>query len=186
MRAARCGRLARRPLTGTWFRVIRLQHWRTRLSSDHSRTATSRFSAATAARPLYRIIYLGENHQVAIHEARALLGHPHSPIANPKGSWAILGLQVVLNHIVDLSLPAQQKLISTNHAELTGDWLNHPGTAPTQELGQALYVLPGLQGSLYPSSLVNGLCLGLFPHKLGPRSSVIFFNEMTNRHEPLI
>jgi hypothetical protein len=146
---------------------------------------TSRFSAATVARPLYRIVYLGETHQVAIHEVRALLGDPQAPIANPKGSWAILSLQVVLDQIVDLSLPHQQRIIATNHAELTGNWSNDPGVAPTQALGQSLYNLPGLEGFIYPSSLVNGLCLGIFPDKLGPRSSITFLNEITNRQELL-
>jgi hypothetical protein len=185
MKVGQSGGLARRPLTGTWFRIIRLKHLPTRLSSDHSRTARSRYSAASPANPRYRIVYLGGDHQVAIHEARALVGDPLAPVANPNGSWVILGLQVVLDHVVDLKDPSQQKILSTNHAELTGNWANDPGVAPTQALGQALYDLPDLEGFIYPSSLVNGRCLGLFSDKLGPRSSVTFFNEMTGRQERL-
>ena len=74
MRLGACGRLARRPLTGHWFRAVRLRHWRSRLDTGHSRTAKSRFSAATPDNPLFRVLYLGETHQVAIHEVGALLG----------------------------------------------------------------------------------------------------------------
>ena len=96
-------RLTLRPLTGYWYRAVNLKHWDSRLSSDHSRITRSRFSAGTASTPLYRIIYLGETHQVAIHEVRALLGDPSAPIANSRGSWAILSLNVILDQVVDLS-----------------------------------------------------------------------------------
>ena len=69
---------------------------------------------------LYRVLYLGETHQVAIHEVRALVGDPKAPIANPKGSWAILSLGVMLHQIIDLSDLSQQRIIETNHSELTG------------------------------------------------------------------
>lgn len=90
----------------------------------------------------------------------------------------ILRLQVSLDNVVDLSLTREQRRISTNHAELTGNWINFPGRAPTQELGAALYQRPGLEGFIYPSSLVNEVCLGIFPDKLGPRSSIVFQNEI--------
>ena len=103
MRASACERLARRPLTGHWFRALRLRHWSSRLSSDHSRTSRSRFSAASPSNPLFRILNLGETHQVAVHEVGALLGDPKAPVSNPKGSWAILSLSVVLDQVVDLT-----------------------------------------------------------------------------------
>lgn len=185
MQARRCGRLARVPLTGTWFRTLRLKHWSTRLSSEHSRVSTSRFSAATVARPLYRVVYLAANHQVALHEVRALVGDPDAPIANTRGSWAILSLRVVLDQVVDLSNLREQRILRTNHAELTGNWVNSPGMAPTQELVQELYKLPNAEGFVYPSSTVNELCLGIFPDKLGPRSSVVFWNEISGKSETL-
>lgn len=185
MRVSGCPRLTLRPLTGYWYRAVRLKYWTSRLSSDHFKTARSRFSAATLSTPLYRLIYLGQTHQVAIHEVRALLGDPTAPIANPKGSRAILSMNVVLDQIVDLSDSTEQRLLATNHSELTGDWTNHPGVAPTQELGHALYSLPGLEGFLYKSSLLDGLCLTVFPEKLGSRSSIIFDNEITGKRERL-
>ncbi len=183
MRSANVGRLATQPLTGTWFRALRLKHWKTRLSTEHTRVSTSRFSAASPLSPSYRVLYLGVNHQVALHEVRALLGHPASPVANPKGSWVIQALSLVLDHVVDLNDRSQQKRIATNHTELTGNWVNAPGLAPTQELGQALYNLPRVEGVLYPSSLVAESCLVVFPDKLGPRSSLRFLNEILGRME---
>jgi RES domain-containing protein len=185
MKAGRSGKLARMPLTGTWFRTIRLQHWKTRLSSDHSRVTVSRFNASTPSEPRYRILYLAETPQVALHEVRALVGDPNAPIADTRSSWVLLSLQVVLDHVVNLTDPGEQKIISTNHAELTGNWVNDPGLAPTQSLGQQLYDLADVEGFLYPSSLVNGSCLAVFPDKSGPRSSLVFRNEISGRVEAL-
>jgi hypothetical protein len=128
--------------------------------------------------PLHRILYLGETHQVAIQEAGALLGDPAAPIANPKGSWVILNLDVVLDQIVDLCHPMHQRILRTNASELTGNWRNATGPAPTQRLGQALFEQPGLEGFLYPSSRVDARCLLVFPDKLGPRSLNRFENEL--------
>jgi hypothetical protein len=186
MRLRACGRLSVRPLTGHWFRAIRLKHWNGRLSTDHSRSSSSRFSAAGPASPLYRVLYLGETHQVAIHEVGALLGDPVAPIPNPHGSWAILSLYAVLDNIVDLSDRAQQRIIGTNDSELTGNWVNTTGVAPTQQLGQALHDLPEVEGVIYRSSKLIGRCLVIFPDKLGARSYIDFENEMTGKHERLI
>ena len=183
MKSGEARRLERRPLTGTWFRALSLAHWATRLKSAHSRTSSSRFSSANQASPGYRITYFGQTHQVAIHEVYALLGNPVSPVANPKGSWVILSLEVILDNVVDLSDPNSQKVLKTNHEELTGNWNNSRQEVPTQSLGRSLYELPDLEGFIFPSSLVDGLCLSLFPDKLGARSSITFLNEMTNRQE---
>ena len=135
MKVSACGKLSRHPLTGHWYRALNLKHWKSRLATRHTAAARSRFSAATPSSPLYRILYLGENHQVAIYEVGALLGDPNDPISSPKGSWLLMSVHVRLHHIVDLSEPAQQRLISTNDQELTGVWANTPGGAPTQILG---------------------------------------------------
>lgn len=185
MRAKACVRLTRRPLTGFWYRAVSLQHWKTRLNSSHSATHPSRFSAATLHSPQHRVVYFGENHQVAVIEVGALLGNPSSPVANPKGSWAIMSFKIILNNIVDLTDTTSQRTIHTNYAELTGNWSNFPGVAPTQELGHELFKLPDLEGFLYDSSKAQAKCLALFPTKLGPGSTVTFFNEMTSKTERL-
>ncbi len=185
MKASACAKLTRRPLTGHWFRALRLKHWTTRLSSSHSAISPSRFSSATPTKPRHRIVYLGENHQVAIHEVGALLGDPSAPVSNPKGSWAILSFEVILNQIVDLTDSTQQKIISTNTSELNGNWVNASGVSPTQELGDSLFGLLGLEGFLFNSSKVKAKGLAIFPEKLGSSSAVKLINEITMKTELL-
>jgi hypothetical protein len=185
MKVSGCGKLARHPLTGHWYRALNLKHWKSRLATQHTMAARSRFSAATPSSPLYRILYLGENHQVAIYEVGALLGDPNDPISSPKGSWLLMSVHVRLHHVVDLSEPAQQRLISTNEQELTGVWANTPGSAPTQKLGAALYALPDLEGFIFPSSKAGSRNLAIFMDKLGATSSITFKNELNGRTERL-
>jgi hypothetical protein len=66
MRLAACGRLPLRPLTGTWYRAISQEHWKTRLSARHTITITTRFSAGSPADPAYQILYLAQDHQLAL------------------------------------------------------------------------------------------------------------------------
>jgi hypothetical protein len=119
-------------------------------------------SAASPSNPLFRILYLGETHQVAVHEVGALLGDPNAPVSNPKGSWAILSLSVVLDQVVDLTDSTQQRIIRTNQSELTGNRVNYAGVSPTQHLGEALYDFPGLVGFIFGSSKVPANCLAIF------------------------
>ena len=186
MKVAGCSKLALHPLTGNWFRALNLKHWKTRLLSDHSKMSRSRFSPATAAAPSYRILYLGENHQLTIYEVGALLGDPNAPISNPKGSWALMSPRIRLHHIADISDPGQQKLIATNDQELTGVWANNSGTAPTQALGTALFACPHLEGFVFPSSRSGNHNLAVFMDKLDKRSSITFDNELDGRLERLV
>jgi len=132
------------------------------------------------------MLYLGENHQVAIFEVGVLLGDPDDPISNPKGAWALMSIQVTLHHIADISDPAQQKIISTNHQELTGSWINSPRPVPTHRLGAALHAVPDLEGFLYPSAKSNNRNLAVFMDKLTKRSSISFLNELINKSELLV
>jgi hypothetical protein len=93
---------------------------------------------------------------------------------------------VQLHHIADISKPAQWKIISTNHQELTGSWINSPRPVPTHQLGAALHAVPDLEGFLYPSAKSNNRNLAIFMDKLTKRSSISFFNEVTNISESLI
>lgn len=185
MKLASCDKLSLAPLTGHWFRALNLRHWKSRLLTDHTRSSRSRFSAATQASPGYRILYLGENHQVAIYEVGALLGDPDAPISNPKGSWALMSIRVSLDHVANLCDPAQQRIIATNDQELTGVWATFSGAAPTQQLGAELWKLPELEGFLYPSAKAGSRNLAVFPDKLGPRSSLRFLNEINGNDERL-
>jgi RES domain len=185
MRVAGCAKLSLHPLTGHWFRALNLKLWNSRLSSDHSKTSRSRFSVGTRAFPAYRILYLGENHQVAIYEVGALLGDPNAPISSPKGSWILLSLSVRLHNVADLCDAAEQRKISTNRQELTGAWANDAGTAPTQKLGASLHAVPTLEAFTFPSSKLGARNLAVFPDKLDPKSSIMFYNELDGKYEQL-
>ena len=178
-----CDKLHRRPLTETWFRAIRLKHWKSRLSSDHTASIQSRFQSASPSTSPKRLIYFGQTHQVAIHEVGALTGDPATPIANPEGAWIIMNLEIILDQIVDLTDFSQLKVLRASRAELTGNWFNDPEITPTQRLGDALAELPDLEGFLYPSAKVGSNCLAIFPDKLGSRSRIGFLNELTGRNE---
>jgi RES domain len=185
MKVSGCGRLSRHPLTGHWYRALNLKHWESRLATKHTTATRSRFSAATPSSPAYRILYLGENHQVAIYEVGALLGDPNEPISSPKGSWLLMSVHVRLHYVVDVSEPAQQRLISTSDQELTGVWVSASGGAPTQKLGAALHALPDLEGFIFPSSKAGSRNLAIFMDKLAGTSIITFKNELTGRTERL-
>ncbi len=186
MKTGGCSRLMLRPETGTWFRALNLRYWISRLETNQSRTSRSRFSNASANSPLYRILYLGENHQVAIYEVGALLGNPNAPLSSPRGSWVLMSLQVTLHHIANLCDPRQQRLIATNDQEMTGVWANNSGAAPTQQLGAALHAIPLLEGFVFPSSKVGSRNLAVFPDKLDVRSSILFVNELDKKTESFV
>lgn len=186
MKASGCGKLELNPLTGIWYRALNLRHWRTRLSTDHTRSFKSRFSSATPESPLYRILYLGENHVGAIYEVNAVLGDPEAPVANPRGSWVLMSLDVRLHYVADLCDPAQQRLISTTKQELTGVWVGgDQSTVPTMQLGAALHARADLEGFLYPSSKTGCRNLAIFTDKLAPSSRIAFRNELSGVVEDL-
>jgi RES domain-containing protein len=179
MRLDRCARLKLHPFSGTWYRALALRYWETRLSADHTRISASRFSAASPAEPGPAMLYLAENHQVAIYEVGAVLGDPGAPVSNPRGSWVLMSLEVRLEYVADLCEPAEQSLIETNDQELTGKWFQSPRIVPTQQLGAALHRVKRLQGVLFPSSKPSGgRNLLVFPEKLTARCRIAFPNEL--------
>ena len=117
---------------------------------------------------------------------RSALGRSRAPISSPRGSWALMSLKVRFHHVADLTDPDEQRLIATNDKELTGDWVNDPGTAPTQQLGAALHAVPDLEGFVYPSSKAGSRCLAIFMDKLHGKSLIEFHNELTGKTERLV
>jgi hypothetical protein len=186
MKVAGCSKLSLRPLTGHWFRALNLKHWKSRLRTDHTRSCRSRFNSATSASPSYRILYLGENHQVAIYEMDALLGDPNAPLSSPRGSCVLMSLDIRLYSVVDLCAPNQLKLISASDQELTGSWVNNPAASPTQKLGAALHALPNVEAMIYPSSKAGSRNLAIFMDKLDKRSAIVFKNELRGTTEKLV
>ena len=120
-------------------------------------------------------------------EVEALLGSPHSTwLAVPGRNWTVLSVSVVLQSVVDLTQAAEQAALGTTAQELTGDWrgyrlrdattpVSQPSgvPAPTQELGGALYSVPGLEGFLTVSAKVpTHRVLVVFPDKLAVGSEL--------------
>lgn len=193
--------LARTPEIGTWYRALQIQFIPTALTTSYTSTVTSRFSSATRAVPGFAILYLAENHLVALLEAQALLGSPTTPgglVPHPKGSYATLNVAVSLQQVADLTDPASQTQLDTTAQELTGDWrgyrLRGPGTsvtaptgmAPTQDLGAALFGVPGLEGfKTLSAKAPDQRVLAIFPQKLLPGSNVSWSNSLTGKLESL-
>jgi hypothetical protein len=189
MKLSACRRLELSPLTGNRYRAIRQEHWNTRLSARHTTTVTTRFNAGSIKNPSYQVLYLSQNHQLALFEVRALLGNPTAPIPDPDSTWTTLNLKVVLQAVADLTEPREQKRLGISLQELTGKWdeYKQSGTAPTQRLGAALFELPGLEGFLVPTAVpgILGENLIVFPEKLVRRSRIEFLNPATGAIERL-
>jgi hypothetical protein len=113
---------------------------------------------------------------------------------NPQRAWTILNVQVTLQHVADLSDVAEQLKIGTSAQELTGDWRGYlersagtpvsgpTGPAPTQDLGQALYNMPGLEGFRTISSrMPTHRTLIVFPNKLRQGSRIVFTHPATRQ-----
>lgn len=192
-----CLALSRSPETGTWYRAIQPQFWLTSLATAQTKVVPSRFNEGATARPQFEVLYLAENHMVALFEVQALFGSPTPPggvIANPRQAWIIVNVTVQLQEVADLTQVSQQSLLATTAQELTGDWYGYQqrssttpvsqpvGTAPTQALGAALFAVPGLEGFLTLSAkLPYHRNLVVFPQKLRQGSQVIFVHPSTGQ-----
>ena len=191
-----CRKLTCTPETGIWFRAVRLVHLNTPINTAHTKTTPSRFSPGPNASPPFEILYLTETPQVAQFEIGALAGDPLAVggILNAPGSFAVVRVKVILQRIVDLTLVSQQSLIETTAQELTGDWrgyehrkaitasiLEPVGTAPTQDLGEALFGVPGLEGfRTISAKLPYHRNLVMFPEKMFKGSRLEFRDSLAH------
>lgn len=183
------------PESRTWYRALKTDFLPTALSTRHTRTTKSRFSGAGLQSSGYEVLYLSENHLVALLETGALLGSPLLPggiVPHPHETWTTLNVSVSLQRVADLTDPAIQSLLEITAQELTGDWMGYrlrgPGTtvkgpsglAPTQEPGAALYEVPFLEGfkSISAKAPYHQI-LAVFPEKLLPGSGLSWFNPLT-------
>ncbi len=182
MNAANVAALRQAPLSGTWFRAVDPRYASSVLSTARTKTISSRFSSATPSVPGFEILYLAENHLVAMFEAQALFGSPLTGVvSHPTKSLLTLAVTVELSNVVDISDPAQASLVSSNAQELTGDWRGYKhrswapssvprpvGKAPTQEFGEQLYGLcPEVTGFVSLSArLPYHRILVIFPDRL--------------------
>ncbi|HEY7336881.1 MAG TPA: RES family NAD+ phosphorylase [Bryobacteraceae bacterium] len=142
---------------GTWYRAVEPRYLPGALATAHTSTYTGRYHPGG-----FQILYLAENHDVALCEVGAIFGSPFKRggiIPNPSSSWIVLNVTVSLQAIVDLTDPAKTHLpLNTTFQELTGDWegygsrgpytrvKNPTGVAPTQDLGRELWNCGGFEG----------------------------------------
>jgi RES domain-containing protein len=178
-------------LTGTWYRAIQIKFWPTALATSHTASFPSRFNNGSTTSPTFEIMYLAENHQVALFEVQALLGSPLPPgliVPSPHFTWVVLNVGVNLQVVVDLTKQSVQGKIPTTAQVLTGDWrgyhhrgaihgsIPHPtAPAPTQVLGAALYGVANLEGFISLSARVpTHKILAVFPQKMLRGCSILF------------
>jgi len=196
MNLAGCFTLSRTSENKVWYRAIQPQHWPTALQTSHSTVIPSRYSPATSAHPAFPVLYLSEDHQVALFEVEALLGSPlpgHHYTPHPRQAWMVLNVQVSLHAVADLTIVSEQLKILTTAQELTGDWdcyrlrsshssVSQPaGLAPTQLLGQALHSVPGIEGFRTISAKIpTHMNLVVFPDKC-PQNSIVFEDQGTGK-----
>jgi hypothetical protein len=134
---------------------------------------------------------------IALYEVEALLGslRTGNVIANPAQAWLTINIQIQLQQVADLTLVAEQRLLGTNVQELTGDWEGYilrkrhtsvpepVGTAPTQDLGEALFSIDGLEGFRAVSAKVPyQKNLVVFPQKLLKGSKLVYTDSKGKSH----
>jgi hypothetical protein len=197
-----CRKLAFTPETGTWFRAVRLAHLQTPINTAHTKATPSRFSPGPNAGHPFEILYLAENPQVAHFEIGALAGDPLviGGILCAPVSFAIVHVKVVLQRVFDLTSVSQQDLIETTAQELTGDWrayqlrrapmasIQEPsGTAPTQNLGEAIFAVQGIEGfRTLSAKLAYHRNLIVFPEKLFRGSRLEFRDEASHLLQTIV
>jgi hypothetical protein len=135
MNLAGCALLVTGPENRVWFRAIQPQHFATALATAQTTRIPSRYSPATNAHPAFPVLYLAEDHLVALFEVGALLGSAQPGgqyVPNPRQAWTVLNVQVQLQAVADLTDPTEQHRLATTAQELTGDWrgyfLRNPAT----------------------------------------------------------
>lgn len=124
------------PESRTWYRALQTHFLSTALSTSHTKTVASRFNGASPGSPGFEILYLAENHLVALLEVQALLGSPMTPpgglVPSPHSTWTVLNVSVTLQAVADLTDISVQNALEITAQELTGDWLGYrwrgPGT----------------------------------------------------------
>lgn len=203
MNTVACPSLPTKPESGTvWYRAIQPHFLPTALNTSHTKTIPSRFNVGVSATPQFEVLYLAENHMVALFEVQALLGSPLTPggvVPHPRRAWTLINVTVNLQSIVDLTDTGVQTSLITSAQELTGDWrgyqLRSPhtsvklpvGVAPTQALGAALSTVPGMEGFRSLSAkLSDQMVLVVFPQNLRPGSSIEFLDPTTNQTHKIL
>jgi hypothetical protein len=197
-----CARLPTFLETRTWYRAVQPQFYQTSLDTAQTRLIPSRFSAGSASRPPFELLYLAEDPIVALFEVQALFGAatlPGGVVPHPRRVYVVLNVDVRLVSVADLTDVASQAALRTTAQELTGDWRGYQqrsqttsvkqpvGLAPTQDLGATLFRVPGLEGFRTLSArLPYNEMLVVFPTKLQANSLVRFHDPVAGQPDLLL
>jgi RES domain-containing protein len=161
--------LPRRAIGGHWFRAIKPKYAGRPLDLAYTADHWSRYSPGIdAAHRPFETLYLAEDPIVALREVEAIYGSVRL-VPNPIDAWCLFPYQLALNAVVDLTDATSLALISTSLQEITGRWgppFYPRGTAPTQQLGEAVFRQDDTQGIVFPSARAGGINLVVFPEKV--------------------
>ena len=149
------------------------------LNVEHTSKGLGRFHRAGA----YTILYLVGSPEASLYEVEFVSRRPGVPggsVSNPRaGSFRILTVEANLSAVVDLTDFETRAALQTTAQELTGDWrrysqrntatrLRDPnGTAPTQDLGLALFSSERFEGFVsFSAQVPYEPILCVFPDRL--------------------
>lgn len=175
--------LPTRPVAAVWYRAVDPKYLPTALNYSHTRLFASRYYERPQSSQQFDLVYLAENQLVALLEVEGLFGSPAIPgglVPNPSRSWLTINAQVQLSAVADLTdVSGSHVPLSTTAQELTGDWKGYTqrnattgvstpvGTAPTQELGAALFHSGVFEGFVTISAkMPYQRVLGVFPGRV--------------------
>ena len=194
--------LPTRPDTATWWRAVQLQFLPDPLYTVHTARTPGRYNPGTVTHPGPEVLYLAPDQQVAQFEVEFMLGSPlpgHGAAPNPWAvGWAFVQVQVNLNSVVDLTVPAHLIALQSSVQELTGEWRGYAfrpavpplagpvwSNVPTHRLGWELHRAPGVEGFVCHSARLSTRAnLIVFPDKLAGTSFVRCTDPSTgNVHE---
>ncbi len=115
-------------------------------------------------------IYLAWDPVTALLEVQALVQLAGATVPLRSAPWAMVSVDGIISHVLDLTNPAVLKALGTNEQEMTGAWARstHP---PTQALARAAYDSGLITGIKYGSAKhTGGLNLVVYPDRLVPPS----------------
>ncbi|MEN9840719.1 MAG: hypothetical protein RL376_519 [Verrucomicrobiota bacterium] len=116
-------------------------------------------------------VYLAWDPVTALLEVQALVALPGAMIPMRSEPWALVTVDGIVSHVLDLTNPVTLTALDTTDQEMTGPWATTTNR-PTQELGQAAYHSGRIAGIKYRSAKnPGGTNLLVFPDRLVPPSS---------------
>jgi RES domain-containing protein len=116
-------------------------------------------------------IYLAWDQITALLEVQALILIPGTTVPLRTAPWALVTVDGIVSHVLDLTNASILKALGTNEQETTGSWAKG-AKPPTQELARAAYDSGRIVGIKYSSAKYpGGVNLVVFPDRLVPPST---------------